>query len=136
VGGVTIERTESLKYFMHFKYIYSKKVIFSLFDIVIWLNFLDAVTTYIGLKFFPTITEKNLFILGHIEGIGLTLTMMIKIIVGIVLMLFLKKYYPFNVKFKLDKIIIFMIYLFVNILLCYAVMSNIIVILIHSQIIP
>jgi len=132
---------EGFKYFMYFKFMYQEKFITKLFDAVILLNILDAVTTYIGLKFSQSIVEKNQLILSHIESIGLELVMLLKIVFITLLflflkILFLKKKFPLNDNKKLDKICISCLYLFVIGVLIYTVVSNTIVIMKSHSIIP
>lgn len=131
-----IEITKSLKYFMHFKYIYDKHIVVLVLKTAVILNILDALSTYIGLKYFDTIVERNTFVLSQIESLGLGLTMALKVLIVTVLLGLLIKRFPFLENYKFDKITMFLVFVPITLGLLYTVMSNIIVILNHSQIIP
>lgn len=123
-----IIKNESLKYFMYFKFMYDKRITLKLFNTTLILNILDAIITYIGLKFFTTIVEKNTWILGQIEYLGLGTVMVLKTVMITLLLLFLKNKFPLDDKRKLGKIFVFCVYVPIVLILIYAVVLNTIII--------
>jgi len=131
-----IEKTNRLKYFMHFNYLYDKRVLIKLFEIALVLNIFDAITTYIGLKFFTTIVESNPFMFNQINIFGLEIAMIVKILVGSFLMLYIRKSILSKEANKYLYIFLSLLYLFVVSLLIYTFVANTFVILHNCQINP
>ncbi len=87
-------KSRYFKYFMYYKYITKKynitNMLLTLINYMFILNVLDAVTTYLAIKYLNA-TELNNIVNLHINLFGIEFTMFIKVIIISFLLYVLKK---------------------------------------------